>query len=126
MSKEDLQQPERRAAMGKAAQLLAAIGVVAIGTQSIPALAKKKKGKAEKEDFYFQTTPDEKGHNCSGCANYEPYSEGYPKVTVSLLEPGVAKDSEKGSCALLVGEVCAHCYCQGWADKKTEKKHSDA
>lgn len=115
--------PQRRAALGRAAQLLAAIGVVAVGAQSLPALAKKKKGKADKEDFYFQTEPGEKGRSCSGCANFEPYSEGNPHATVSLLEPGVAKDSEKGTCALLIGEVCTHCYCQGWADKRTEKKH---
>ena len=115
--------PQRRAAIGRAAHLLAAIGVVAVGAGALPARAeKKKKGKADKEDFYFQTEPGEKGRQCSGCANFEPYSEGNPKATVSLLDPGVAKDSEKGTCALLIGEVCTHCYCQGWADKRTEKK----
>jgi hypothetical protein len=113
----------RRAVLGRAARLLAGIGVAVITTHAPLASAKKKKGKADKEDFYFQTEPGEKGRSCSGCANFEPYSEGNPHATVSLLEPGVAKDSEKGTCALLIGEVCTHCYCQGWADKKTEKKH---
>jgi hypothetical protein len=116
--------PDRRAALERASRLLAGIGVAVVLSQAPLANAKKKKGKADKEDFYFQTEPGEKGRNCSGCANFEPYSEGNPHVTVSLLEPGVAKDSEKGSCALLIGEVCNHCYCQGWADKKTEKKHA--
>ena len=118
--------PERRRALGTASRLLAAIGVVVATTRPLPASAKKKKkGKADKEDFYFQTEPGEKGRSCSGCANFEPYSEGNPHATVSLLEPDVAKDSEKGTCALLIGEVCTHCYCQGWTDKKTGKKHTD-
>lgn len=117
--------PDRRIALSNASRLLAAIGVVAVTGTSLPALArKKKKGKADKEDFYFQTEPGEKGRSCSGCANFEPYSEGNPHATVALLEPDVAKDSEKGTCALLIGEVCVHCYCQGWTDKKTGKKHN--
>jgi hypothetical protein len=117
---------DRRSALDRASRLLAAIAVVAVTGQALPAAAKKKKkGKADKEDFYFQTEPGEKGRSCSGCANFEPYSEGNPHATVALLEPGVAKDSEKGTCALLIGEVCTHCYCQGWADKKTEKKHTE-
>ena len=112
----------RRAALTRGAKLLAGIGVVVIAGQTGVAQAKKK-GKADKEDFFFQTEPGEKGRSCVGCANFEPYSEGYAKATVSLLEPDVAKDTEKGTCALLAGEVCTHCYCQGWTDKKTGKKH---
>ena len=88
-----------------------------------PGIAYAKK-KSDKEDFYFQTEPGELGRSCSGCANFEPYSGGAAKATVSLLDPGVAAEKDKGTCALLIGEVCSHCYCQGWTDKKTGKKAS--
>lgn len=62
------------------------------------------KGKASKEDFYFQDTPGDDGRTCSGCINFSPKSTG-----------DYGKDS--GDCALLAGDVCTHCYCQGWTDK---------
>jgi len=90
----------RRAALGGAARALAAISVVVAGIR--PALAKSK---AAKEDFYFQETPDEAtGRACPACINFTAKSTGL-----------YGKDS--GDCALLEGDVCTHCYCQGWTDK---------
>ena len=90
----------RRAALGGAARTLAAISVVIAGVR--PAFAK---GKAAKEDFYFQETPDaDTGRACPGCINFTPKSSG---------EYG----ADSGDCALLQGDVCTHCYCQGWTDK---------
>jgi len=66
--------------------------------------AEKKKGKASKEDFFFQEEPGEKGHRCENCVNFEPTT------------------GDKGTCALVEGEVCKNCFCQGWTDKKTGKK----
>ena len=94
----------RRAAMGRGARALAAIGVIISGIS--PAFAA---GKAAKEDFYFQDTPDaDSGRNCSGCINFSPKATGL-----------YGKDS--GDCALLAGDVCNHCYCQGWTDKTDPK-----
>ena len=62
------------------------------------------KAKASKEDFYFQDTPGDNGENCSGCINFTPKSTGL-----------YGKDS--GDCALVEGDVCTHCFCQGWTDK---------
>jgi len=91
----------RRAALGRGASALAAIAVVVAGVS--PALAASK---AAKEDFYFQETPDaDSGRNCTGCINFTPKATG-----------DYGKDS--GDCALLAGDVCNHCYCQGWTDKK--------
>jgi hypothetical protein len=89
----------RRTALTKGAQALAAITVVVCAAR--PAWSK---GKAAKEDFYFQDTPGDNGRNCTGCINFTPKSTG-----------DYGKDS--GDCALLVGDVCTHCYCQGWTDK---------
>jgi hypothetical protein len=89
----------RRAALRRGAGALAGIAVVIGGVT--PAFA----GKASKEDFYFQETPDsDTGRNCTGCINFTPKSTGQ-----------YGKDS--GDCALLSGDVCNHCYCQGWTDK---------
>ncbi len=89
----------RRAALGRGARALAAITVVVAGVS--PAFA----GKASKEDFYFQETPDaDSGRNCTGCINFSAKATGQ-----------YGKDS--GDCALLAGDVCNHCYCQGWTDK---------
>jgi len=89
----------RRQALTKGAQALAAIAVVVAGVR--PAFSK---GKASKEDFYFQETPNDDGKACPGCINFTPKSTGL-----------YGKDS--GDCALLEGDVCTHCYCQGWTDK---------
>jgi hypothetical protein len=89
----------RRKALTTGAQALAAIAVVIVGVR--PALAK---AKASKEDFYFQETPNDDGKACPGCINFTPKSAGL-----------YGKDS--GDCALLEGDVCTHCYCQGWTDK---------
>jgi len=89
----------RRTALVKGGQALAAIAVVVAGVR--PAFAK---AKASKEDFYFQDTPNDDGKNCTGCINFTPKSTGL-----------YGKDS--GDCALLEGDVCNHCYCQGWTDK---------
>jgi len=89
----------RRAALSKGAQALAGIAVVVCAAR--PAWAK---GKAAKEDFYFQDTPGDNGRNCTGCINFSAKSTG-----------DYGKDS--GDCALLIGDVCTHCYCQGWTDK---------
>jgi hypothetical protein len=90
----------RRKVITGGAQALAAIAVVVVGVK--PAFAK---GKSAKEDFFFQETPDEDtGRKCPGCINFTPKSTG-----------DYGPDS--GDCALLVGDVCTHCYCQGWTDK---------
>jgi len=91
----------RRAALTKGGQTLAGIAIVFAGVRS--ALAK---GKAAKEDFYFQETPGDDGRSCTGCINFTPKSTGL-----------YGKDS--GDCALLEGDVCTHCYCQGWTDKNS-------
>jgi hypothetical protein len=89
----------RRAALGRGARALAAIAVVTMGMR--PAFAK---AKASKEDFYFQEEPGDDGKSCPSCINFTPKSTGL-----------YGKDS--GDCALLEGDVCTHCYCQGWTDK---------
>lgn len=91
----------RRTALTRASQMLAAIAVVTTGIT--PAFAK---AKAAKEDFYFQEEPGEDGKACPTCINFTAKTEGK-----------YGKDS--GDCALLEGDVCAHCYCQGWTDKKS-------
>jgi len=83
---------------------LAAIAVVCIGAPAARAADAKKKAKAAKEDFYFQETPNDDGKNCTGCINFTPKATG---------QYGAAS----GDCALLEGDVCNHCYCQGWTDK---------
>jgi hypothetical protein len=77
---------------------VAVVTVVGVG----PAFAK---AKAKKEEFYFQETPDDDtGRSCPGCINFTAKDSGL-----------YGKDS--GDCALLEGDVCNHCYCQGWTDK---------
>ncbi len=93
----------RRTALIGASRALAAIAVVVIGVR--PAFAKEK---AEKEDFFYQDTPNDDGKNCSTCINFTPKATG-----------DYGKDS--GDCALLKGDVCTHCYCQGWTDKNDPK-----
>jgi hypothetical protein len=93
----------RRAALTQAARLLAAIAVVTAGGPAAQA-AEKKKAKAAKEDFFFQDTPGEKGRHCGTCVNFEP---------------GIG---DKGTCAIIEGEVCKNCFCQAWSDKKAGKK----
>jgi hypothetical protein len=92
----------RRAAISGAAMALAAIGVVVI---SRPVFAK---AKAAKDDFFFQETPDDSGKQCSGCINFTPKATGQ-------------YGADSGDCALLEGDVCTHCYCQGWTDKNDPK-----
>ena len=96
----------RRAALTRGALTLAGIAVTVAGVR--PALAadapKKKKAKAAKEDFYFQETPNDDGKNCTGCINFTPKATGL-------------YGAASGDCALLEGDVCNHCYCQGWTDK---------
>jgi hypothetical protein len=99
MSHKEVSSLTRRAALAKGGQALAAISIVCLGTRVAFA-----KSKASKEDFYFQDTPGENGENCAGCINFSPKSTG-----------AYGKDS--GDCALLEGDVCTHCYCQGWTDK---------
>jgi hypothetical protein len=94
----------RRDALRTAGTALAAIGLVVLGPAAALA-AEKKKGKAAKEDFFYQEAPGEKGRTCATCVNFEPAGNG-----------------ERGTCALLEGEVCRNCYCQGWSDKKPVKK----
>jgi hypothetical protein len=93
----------RRTALVGAAQALAAISVVVIGVSSARA-----KSKAAKEDFLFQETPDESGKSCATCINFEPKATGQ-------------YGADSGDCELLEGDVCKHCYCQGWTDKNDPK-----
>jgi hypothetical protein len=100
----------RRAALSRGALALAGIAVTVIGAQ--PAFAK---AKAKKDDFYFQETPDEDtGRKCTGCINFTAKSAGQ-------------YGADSGDCALLQGDVCNHCYCQGWTDKNAPgSKRADA
>jgi hypothetical protein len=91
----------RRTVLSKGARALAAITVVVAGAGRAFA-----KSKAAKEDFYFQEEPGEDGKSCPGCINFTAKSTGL-----------YGKDS--GDCALLEGDVCNHCYCQGWTDKNS-------
>lgn len=94
------EQITRRAALTRGALTLAGVAVAVVGVQ--PAYAKQK---AKKADFFFQETPDDDtGHSCPGCINFTPKDSGM-----------YGKDS--GDCALLEGDVCNHCFCQGWTDK---------
>jgi hypothetical protein len=95
----------RRLVLAKAGTALAAIGVLAIGVTPARAAEKKKKGKASKEDFFYQESPGPKNQHCGNCVNFEPQASG-----------------DKGTCSLLEGEVCRNCYCQGWSDKKPAPK----
>jgi hypothetical protein len=94
----------RRQTLAAGARLLASIAVVVIAGQAAPAAAQKKKAKAAKADFFFQETPGEGGKRCDNCINFEPTT------------------GDKGTCALIEGEVCKNCFCQAWTDKKTAKK----
>jgi len=94
----------RRAALTRGALTLAGIAVTVAGVRPAMAAEAKKKAKAAKEDIFFQEEPGENGKRCETCINFEP--------TVG----------NKGNCALLEGEVCTTCYCQGWTDKRTGKK----
>jgi hypothetical protein len=100
----------RRAALSHGALTLAGIAVIVAGVR--PAFAK---AKSKKEDFYFQETPDEDtGRNCTGCINFTAKSTG-------------KYGADSGDCALLEGDVCVHCYCQGWTDKNAPgSKRADA
>jgi hypothetical protein len=93
----------RRVALGKAGKLLVAIAVVS----AVPSAHAAKK-KAAKDDFYFQEEPGEGGKNCKGCINFSP-------------KPTGKYGADSGDCGLLEGDVCTHCYCQGWTDKNDPK-----
>jgi hypothetical protein len=102
--KDDLSlQLSRRRVLSKAGQMLGAIAVVYIGAGAVPVMAK---AKASKEDFYYQDEPDEDGKKCSGCINFAPKATG-------------KYGADSGDCALLEGDVCSHCFCQGWTDKNS-------
>ena len=94
----------RRSALSRGALTLAGIAVTIAGVSPAMAADAKKKAKAAKEDFYFQETPNDDGKNCTGCINFTPKSAGL-------------YGAASGDCALLEGDVCNHCYCQGWTDK---------
>jgi hypothetical protein len=101
-----LQRPTtRRTAVLRAGATLAAIGVVVLGPSPARSAEPKKKGKASKEDFFYQDKPGEKGRHCGTCVNFEPVGNG-----------------DVGTCSLVEGEVCKNCYCQGWSDKKPAPK----
>jgi hypothetical protein len=92
----------RRSVLIQGSKMLAAIAICgsAVGT----AFAK---AKSAKDDFYFQDTPNDDGKNCVGCINFTPKSTGL-------------YGADSGDCALLEGDVCTHCYCQGWTDKNAK------
>jgi len=97
---DDIRSVSRRAMLAGTGRTLAAIGVMVIGIEPVFAA----KGKSAKEDFFFQEEPGEDGKNCTGCINFTPKSTGQ-------------YGAQSGDCALLEGDVCTHCYCQGWTDK---------
>jgi hypothetical protein len=88
----------RRQALTRAGQLLAAIGVAVVGVS--PAFAKIK---ANREDFFFQEEPGEGGKKCTGCTNFTAKATG-------------KYGADSGNCGLIEGDVCTHCYCEGWTD----------
>ncbi len=98
----------RRAALFHGALTLAGIMVTVVATGPAAAAdAKaggKKKAKASKDDFYFQETPNDDGRSCTGCINFTPKATGQ-------------YGDKSGDCGLLEGDVCTHCFCQGWTDK---------
>jgi len=94
----------RRAALLQGGITLAGIAVAVIGTGTASAADAKKKAKASKDDFYFQETPNDDGRNCTGCINFTPKATG-------------KYGAQSGDCGLLEGDVCTHCFCQGWTDK---------
>jgi hypothetical protein len=90
----------RRTVLTKGAGALAAIAIVVSPVRPVFS-----KAKSAKDDFFFQETPDEEtGRKCTGCINFTPKSTGQ-------------YGADSGDCALLEGDVCIHCYCQGWTDK---------
>lgn len=99
----ELQTVSRRTAIIGATKALAAIAVVVVGVS--PAFGK---AKAAKDDFLFQEEPDESGKRCSTCINF-------------AAKPAGQFGADSGDCALLEGDVCSHCYCQGWTDKNDPK-----
>jgi hypothetical protein len=98
-TEKNAQSISRRAALSKAGRLLAAIAVVVAGVP--PAFGK---AKSAKEDFFFQEEPDESGKHCETCINF-------------TAKPDGQYGAKSGDCALLEGDVCTTCYCQGWTDK---------
>jgi len=92
----------RRAVLSKGSKLLAAIAVCGYAVRPVFAM-----GKSDKEDFFFQETPNDDGKNCTGCINFTAKSAG-------------KYGADSGDCALLEGDVCNHCYCQGWTDKNAK------
>lgn len=90
----------RRKALTAGAQALAAIAVVVVAR---PVFGK---AKSAKDDFFFQEEPNDDGKKCTGCINFTAKDTGQ-----------YGKDS--GDCALVEGDVCTHCYCQGWTDKNS-------
>ncbi len=91
----------RRSVLTKGVGTLAAIAIVVVS----PVRPAFSKAKSAKDDFFFQETPDEDtGRKCAGCINFTPKSTGQ-------------YGADSGDCALLEGDVCNHCYCQGWTDK---------
>jgi hypothetical protein len=100
MNEDKRVRPVARRTVLKGASALAAIAVLVT-----PAGRAFSKGKSAKEDFFFQETPDEDtGRKCTGCINFTPKSTGQ-------------YGADSGDCDLLAGDVCNHCYCQGWTDK---------
>jgi hypothetical protein len=97
----------RRAALVNGGLTLAGIVVTVIATgpaAAADAKGGKKKAKASKDDFYFQDTPNDDGRSCLGCINFTPKATGL-------------YGDKSGDCGLLEGDVCTHCFCQGWTDK---------
>jgi hypothetical protein len=95
----------RRVALSHLGSTVAAFAItIATSPMAQAADNKKPKRKAAKEDFFFQEEPGEKGKRCETCINFEPTT------------------GDKGTCALLEGEVCNRCFCQGWSDIKSGKK----
>ncbi|HUO89136.1 MAG TPA: hypothetical protein VMU08_08175 [Rhizomicrobium sp.] len=99
---------DRRTILLKGGRMVVAFALVSATARTAFA-ADKKKGKSSKEDFFFQEEPGELGRTCTGCVNFTAKSSGQ-------------YGADSGDCALLEGDVCTHCYCQGWTDKKTGKK----
>jgi hypothetical protein len=95
----------RRETIIRVSRSLVGIALVYAGSAALAA-----KPKADREDFFYQEEPGEDGHSCVGCVNFAPKSSG-------------KYGADSGDCALILGDVCKNCYCQGWTDKASPNAH---
>lgn len=79
----------------RAAAALSGIGLVTM----TPASAK---GQNDRQDWFYQETPDKTGKMCRICANFTAKAAG-------------SYGADSGACALITGDVSGHGYCQAFS-----------